>query len=294
MGDIQLRHLRSFVELAGELHFGRAAEALGIAQPALSGHIQKLEAGLGTRLFHRTSRSVELTPAGTVLHERATRILRQTARDLLEVRSVGQGQSGVLHIGFASSTLPLGLAEQIQTYRHNYPNVRVRLHEGFTSHLMDILLQGEIDAAFVRDPDPLPGVLTQPITSEPFNAILSVNHPLAKAETLTGQDIGDEAFIYYPESAGILAYGLNLSPVTEAGKHPHIIQEASHWATIMHLVGVGLGVTIAPLSATFTAPSTVRAIPLTGTAARSTVHIAWRQHDDRPIVQNFLHLPSSF
>jgi DNA-binding transcriptional LysR family regulator len=288
-GDIQLRHLRSFVELAAELHFGRAAEILGIAQPALSGHIRKLEADLGTRLFDRTSRSVELTPAGIVLRERASRILRQTARDLSEVRSVGRGESGVLHVGFASSTLPLGLADQIQQYRQSYPHVRVRLHEGFTSQLMGILAKGEIDAAVVRDPDPVAGVTTEPIATEPFSVVLPRQHPLAHAETLTGQDIGDEPFVFYPESAGMLAHRVNLSPVTEAGKHANIIQEASHWATIMHLVGVGLGVTIAPLSATYTAPATVRAIPLTDTSARSTIHIAWREREERPIVKNFLH-----
>ena len=292
-GDIQLRHLRSFVQLAAELHFGRASEILGIAQPALSGQIRKLEADLGTRLFHRTSRSVGLTPAGIVLHERARRILEQTARDLAEVRSVGRGERGVLHIGFASSTLPLGLADQIQKYRNNYPNVRVRLHEGYTSQLMGILAKGEIDAAFVRDPDPVPGVITEPVATEPFRVILPLGHPLAHAETLTGSDIGDEPFIFYPESAGTLAYRLNLSPVVEAGKHPNIIQEASHWATIMHLVGAGLGITIAPLSATYTAPATVRAIPLTGTSARSTVHMAWREEEERPLVNNFLHLPES-
>jgi DNA-binding transcriptional LysR family regulator len=287
--DVQLRHLRSFVELAAELHFGRAAEILGIAQPALSGQIRKLESDLGTRLFDRTSRSVELTPAGIVLNERATRILRQTARDLSEVRMVGRGESGVLHLGFASSTLPLGFADQIRKYRHSYPEVRVRLHEGYTSQLIGILAKGEIDAALVRDPDPAPGVTTEPVASEPFSVILPLRHPLAHAESLTGRDIGDEPFILYPESAGILAHRLNLSPVTEAGKHANIIQEASHWSTIMHLVGVGLGITIAPLSATYTAPATVRAIPLTKTSARSTIHIAWREHEERPIVKNFLH-----
>jgi DNA-binding transcriptional LysR family regulator len=233
---------------------------------------------------------VELTPAGIVLHERATRILQQTARDLSEVRSVGRGESGVLHLGFASSTLPLGFADQIRKYRDSYPNVSVRLHEGYTSKLMGILAMGEIDAALVRDPDPVSGMTTEPIATEAFSVILPLHHPLAHAETLTGRDVGDEPFILYPESAGILAHRLNLSPVTEIGKHANIIQEASHWTTIMHLVGAGLGITIAPLSATDTAPATVRVIPLSNTSARSTIHLAWREHEERPIVTNFLHL----
>ncbi len=215
-------------------------------------------------------------------------MLQQTTRDLSEVRSVGRGQSGVLHVGFASSTLPLGLADQLQKYRQNYPNARVHLHEGFTSHLMGIVTAGEIDIAFVRDPDPSSGVITHAITTEPFRVILPLEHRLANAQTLTGRDISDEPFIFYPESAGTLAYGLNLSPVTETGKPADVIQQASHWATIMHLVGVGLGITIAPLSATYTAPPTVRVIPLTNTSARSTVYVAWREHEERPIVQNFL------
>jgi DNA-binding transcriptional LysR family regulator len=203
---------------------------------------------------------------------------------------VGRGEGGVLHLGFASSTLPLGFADQILKYRHSYPNVTLQLHEGYTSKLMGILAQGEIDAALVRDPDPVPGVSTERIATEPFSVVLPLNHPLAHAETLTGRDVGDEPFILYPESASVLAHSLNLSPVREAGKNANVIQEASHWTTIMHLVGAGLGITIAPFSATYTAPATVRAIPLTRTSARSAIHIAWREHEERPIVKNFLHL----
>src|SRR5690242_14713125 len=107
MDGVELRHLRYFLAVAEELHFGRAAARLHIAQPALTQQIRRLETLLGARLFDRTSRTVALTPAGVVLRERAEALLGHAQRDLAEVSRIGQGGQGTLYLGFVPSVLPL-------------------------------------------------------------------------------------------------------------------------------------------------------------------------------------------
>jgi DNA-binding transcriptional LysR family regulator len=152
--DIELRHLRYFVAVAEELHFGRAAQRLHLAQPPLSQQIRKLEEILGYRLFERTSRSVSLTAAGAVFLERAQRTLRNIQRDIEETRSVGRGEVGSLHIGFVGSAMLATLPAIFRAYREAYPSVTLHLHESFTSKVIDGLQNGTLDAGLLRDGDP--------------------------------------------------------------------------------------------------------------------------------------------
>src|SRR6202166_2979949 len=142
--DIELRHLRYFVAVAEELHFGRAAERLHLAQPPLSQQIRKLEELLGYPLFIRTSRSVSLTTAGEALLERARRTLRNVQRDIDEIRSVGGGEVGSLNVGFIGSAMLTTLPQIFRTYREVYPRVHLRLSESFTSLVMDGLQNGTL------------------------------------------------------------------------------------------------------------------------------------------------------
>ncbi|MEU8899843.1 LysR substrate-binding domain-containing protein [Nocardia sp. NPDC048505] len=287
---VELRHLRYFLAVADELHFGRAAARLHIAQPALTQQIQRLETLLGTRLLDRTSRSVALTPAGAVLRERATSVLGHAARDLQEVARVGQGGQGRLHLGFVPSVLPLEPLRGVRLFRERYPLVEVDLVEGYTSRMMEQLSHGALDTAFVRDPDELPGIVTTPMITEPFVAVLPADHPQAGRSTLTGAEIAEHPLVFFPRAAGALAHDKNLAPLLEAGRRPRVVQEGNTWTTVLYLVAEGLGVTIAPRSATFTAPATVRIIPLSGTAADTTIYVAHRRDDDRPLIRNFLEL----
>lgn len=291
--DVELRHLRSFLAVAAELHFGRAAEELGMAQPALSQQIQRLEAAVGTPLLTRTSRRVALTPAGVALRERSGPLLRQAARDLDEVRRVGRGEGGRIDVGFVSSVLSLGHegpVERVQRFRRRRPDVQVELHEGFTDDLLDRVGRGEIDVAAVRDPEERPELETRQILSEPYVAVVSQRHRLARATEVAGADLAGEAFVFFPAAAGALAHERNLAAVTAAGRRPDVVQEASTWATILHLVGSGLGVTVAPSSATRPAPSTVRVLALTGAGSEvcSTVSLVVRRDRPRPLLADFL------
>ncbi|APA96002.1 LysR family transcriptional regulator [Nocardia seriolae] len=287
---VELRHLRYFLAVADELHFGRAAARLHIAQPALTQQIQRLETLLGTRLFDRTSRTVTLTPAGTVLRERAAALLGHAERDLAEVTRIGQGSQGTLHLGFVPSVLPLEPLRGVREFRARFPLVDVDLVEGFTSHLMERLATGTLDMAIVRDPDDQPGTVTVPLMTEPFMAIVPADHPLAERSSITGAELADNPLVFFPRAAGALAYEKNLSPLLESGRRPRVVQEATNWTIILYLVAAGLGVTIAPRSATFTAPASARILPLSGTDADTTIYLATRENEDRPLVHNLLEL----
>lgn len=286
--DLDLRQLRYFLEVADRLHFSRAATALGIAQPALSQQIQRLESTLETQLLTRTSRAVTLTPAGLVLRERSRSLLRQAALDIAEVRRVGDGEQGNLTIGLVTSALSLGPFDQVREFRECYPLVNVQIRQGFTAALTEMMSRGEVDVAFVRDPEETASVHVVHSLIEPFLAIVPKDHPLAGEPFLTGAQLRHEPFIMFPAIAGTRALDLNLRPVLESGSTPRIVQEASTWSAIIHLVGAGLGVTIAPTSAAIGAPDTVRVIELRGTEARSTLAIIVRADEDRAIVRNFL------
>lgn len=286
--EVDLRQLRAFLAVADELHFGRAAERLRIAQPALSQQIRRTERDLGVDLFVRTSRSVALTAAGRVLQGRARSLLDQAARDVDEVVRVGRGEAGRLDVGFVVSALPLGPIERVQAFRQRYPLVRVELTEGYSSSLLARIVRGELDLAVLRDPDPDPAVRFLPFRRERFVAAVPHGHRLAERASIRGTELVDDPFVFFPAVAGAVATERNLAPVVADGRRPEVVQEATTWATVLHLVGAGLGVTVAPESATLAAPGTVVLLPLEDDRARSELVWAVRADDDREILRNFI------
>jgi len=285
--DIELRHLRYFVAVAEELHFGRAALRLNLAQPPLSQQIRKLEELLGYSLFTRTSRSVSLTHAGEALLQRARRTLRNVQRDIDETRSIAHGDVGSLHVGFVGSAMLTMLPGIFRSYREAYPRVKLHLHESFTSLVIEGLENGTLDAGILRDGDPVEGLHVTTILSEPFVAVLPATHPSAKQKSISIAVLRDEPFVYYPRSAGARAYEKALTLCEEHGFRPQIVQEASHWLSILRLIGAGLGVSIAPACVRRIASEEVVCLPLRGAKAVSNVELAWLAGDARPIVERF-------
>jgi DNA-binding transcriptional LysR family regulator len=284
--DLELRHLRYFVAVAEELHFGRAAIRLHMAQPPLSQQIRRLEAIVGSPLLERTSRSVALTPAGEALLGRARRLLAEARESVDEAARIGRGEEGTLDVGFVSSAITLGVPERIQAFRERFPAVHTRLHEGQTARTIARLLRGEVDLGIVRDAEPGTDLTSATLATEGFVAVLPLGHPQAGARRLDAGTLRDEPFVLYPRSAGELAHRRNLQPCADAGYEPRIVQEATNWVTVFHLVSAGVGVTIAPASAAGIRPATVVSVPL-ASAARSDVQLVTRAGDDRAVVRNF-------
>jgi DNA-binding transcriptional LysR family regulator len=166
--NIELRHLRYFVTLAEELHFGRAAARLGIAQPPLSQQIQRLELVLGTRLFERTSRKVQLTDAGQALLVEARRVLMAAETAVEAARRAGRGESGELRVAFAATVMFLDLPRIIREFRSRFPAVHLDLREMPTGPQLTALRQGDIDIGFVREPREDPALEIVTVMREPL------------------------------------------------------------------------------------------------------------------------------
>lgn len=285
--DIELRHLRYFVAVAEELHFGRAALRLHLSQPPLSQQIRKLEEMLGSPLLVRTSRSVRLTAAGEAFLERAQRTLRNLERAIEETRGIGRGEAGVLNIGFVGSGMLTTLPGIFRTYRKAYPRVRLHLHESFTAQVLTGLENGTLDAGILRDGDPTEGLDVTTIFTEPFVAVLPASHKRAKQKSISAGSLRDEPFVHYSRSAGRRAFEKPLSICDAHGFRPHIVQEASNWLTILRLIGAGLGVSIAPACVARIASPEVVCLPLEGAKVVSQLEFACVLGESRPIVERF-------
>ncbi len=285
--EVELRHLRSFAAVAEYLHFGRAAASLHLAQPALSQQIRRLEELVGYKLLQRTSRSVALTPAGEALLPRARRSLRGLTSDLAEVRSIGRGEQGSLHVGFIGSGMLTKLPGMLQRYRTRYPQVQLQLYESFTAQVLAGLLDESLDAGLLRDSDSTNGIDREPLWTEPYIAVVSSTHPFAKRKFIRPALLRNDSFVFYARSAGATAYDKPLSLCAVDGFRPRVVQEASHWLTILQLVAVGFGVSIAPACVRSIAGPGVACLSLAAVRERSIVELAFRHNEQRPIVQQF-------
>ena len=295
--EIELRHLRYFVAVAEELHFGRAARRLNLAQPPLSQQIRKLEEIVGHQLFLRTSRAVKLTSAGEALLDRARHTLRRIGDDLEEVRSVGRGEVGFLKVGFIGSAMLTRLPGILGGYRRRFPNVNLQLHEFHTSGVIRAILDGALDIGFLRDSGPVDGLHLIPLFSEPFIAVVPRRHPLAKRKTLTGAELRNEAFVLFTPLASQRAYDKTAAICEAHGFRPRVVQEAPQWLTILRLVGAGLGVTIAPACVEKIATENVACKKITfagqSRSYASDIELAYRSGETRSIVRTFSQMAAS-
>jgi DNA-binding transcriptional LysR family regulator len=244
--EIDLRHLRYFLAVAETLHFSKAAQLLGIAQPPLSQQIKRLEQLLGHRLFDRTTRGVKLTLAGQLLAERARSTIEKVQDDLAQVRRLGRGEEGTLTVGFSGSVMFTELPAAIGTYRRRYPKVELRLRESNTSAQISALLMGTLDLAFLRDGDATEGIEINTLFEERYVAVLPVGHALAGKRSLHVRDLRNEPFILFARRMGPLAFDRTIACCEQNGFRPNIVQDAPQWPTLVRLVAAGLGVSLAP------------------------------------------------
>ncbi|WP_413759740.1 LysR family transcriptional regulator [Streptomyces sp. MMBL 11-3] len=283
---IELRHLRYFLAVAEELHFGRAAQRLNIAQPALSQQIRQLEKIVGVELFRRTSRSVRLTDAGATFRPRARDLLGRLAADLDEAGRVGRGEAGRLDVAFITSATTI-VSERLRAFSRRRPDVQIKLHDGFTVDVLAALERGTADVGIVRDAEERDGIDLSPLRTERFVAVVPAEHPAARGDRVEAAALAADPLILFPRTAGPQAFDVNTQPLRDAGIDVQAAQECSNWHTIVMFVASGLGVTIAPYSVTTLLPAGARRLELDGPPAVSRILMATRRGDNRPLVQAF-------
>jgi DNA-binding transcriptional LysR family regulator len=270
ISEIELSHLRYFLVLAEELHFGRAAGRLHIAQPPLTRHIHLLEDRLGCVLFERTTRRTRLSAAGMALVPRARAIVAEAERTFAAVERVARGEAGELTVATAPSLMLGALPGVIRGYRKRYPGVRFRLLEMASSAILDAVRAGTADLGFVRGLDKDPEMETLLQWAEPMVAVVGRDHRLAKAGGAELRDLRAEPFVFFARQLGPYFYDEVMGYCRKAGFVPEVREEARQWSSVVSLVAAGLGVSVAPAPVAGLMPRAVRYLPLAGvrTSAR--------------------------
>ncbi|MDL4912488.1 MAG: LysR family transcriptional regulator [Enterobacterales bacterium endosymbiont of Blomia tropicalis] len=274
--NIELRHLRYFVAVAEELHFGRAAQRLNISQPPLSQQIIQLEAETGAQLFNRTNRSVQLTAAGQQLLQDARVILLQVEQAAARAARLHRGEEGELRIGFTSSAPFTGvLSDALYQFRQRWPSVHIQMQEINTRQQLAPLHDGRLDLGIMRN-TPLPADLRhQLLLSEPLYAVVHWAHPLADAEKISVRDLAAEPFVFFDPLGGTALYSEILALLHRYQIKPYITQEVGEAMTILGLVATGLGVSILPASFRRARLADVIWLPLEESDALSELWLVW-------------------
>lgn len=285
---MELRHLRYFVIVAEELHFGRAAERLHMTQQPLSQQIYQLEVELGVSLFHRTKRRIQLTNAGKVFFEESRQLLLQADRAIEKARQAARGEIGRLSIGFSGFATYSVLPKVLQTFRQRFPKVELNLEEMSTSVQIQALQEKQIHLGLMIPPVNDKSLVVELLLQEPLVVVLPKTHSLAKESDLVLSALANEPFILVPRHLEPGYYDLCISLFQQAGFSPKVVQKASQKQTILGLVSAGMGVSLAPASICNISRAGVVYTNLSAPASKVNLAAVWQQDETSSVLQAFL------
>jgi DNA-binding transcriptional LysR family regulator len=286
---VELRHLRSFVAVAEERHFGRAAERLHMAQPPLSQQIRRLEAQLGVTLLHRTTRSVELAPAGEILLVRAREILAAVDRATEDTLRAARGEFGRLAVGFTGSATYALLPQVAAALRGALPGVVLDLRgELLTPAQVEGLLAGTLDLGLLRPPVRERELAVEVVRRERLVAVLPQTHRLAGEDTVPLEELAAEPFVVYPSHFRSVVHDAVEETCEAHGFLPRVALEVSETATLVSFVAAGLGVSLVPESVRHMTVHGAVYRPLAREAAGVELAVAWRRADASPVLERAL------
>lgn len=286
---MELRHLRYFVAVAEECHFGRAAERLHMAQPPLSQQIRQLEAELGVTLLTRSTRKVELTPAGAGYLERARQILAAVEHAGDEATRTAAGEVGRLAIGFTGSATYELLPTLARILDEELPDLQLDLRgELLTPMQVAALREHTLDIGFLRPPVRDPGLDVRVLRKEPLIAVLPAAHPLAAKTSVRLAELAHDRFITYPSQHRSVVYEAVLDACEHAGFIPTRTLEVTETSTLVVFVAAGVGVALVPASVQHLRVTGAVYLPLAGTTQEVELAVAIRADDESPQVGRVL------
>ena len=293
---MDVRQLRHFATVAETLHFGRAAERLGMTQPPLSQSIQALERELGAPLFARTKRSVALTPFGAawLVHVRAALDGVKALPDI--ARRLRDGEAGRLELSFVSTADYSILPALVRRYASLYPDVEIALSEATSDVQIAALLNGEGHAGIIIPPvhETLPGALVyRRLVSEPLIAAvpeswLAEKRLSLRGGTLPAADVIASPLVIFPKRSAPAFHELVMDYYVSRGGQARIVQEAIQMQTIISLVSAGMGIALVPASLRHLARTGVRYVDLPEGAPSLETGITWRRDETAPTLARFL------
>ncbi|MDP4609188.1 MAG: LysR family transcriptional regulator [Burkholderiaceae bacterium] len=321
---MEFRHLRYFVVLAEELHFGRAAKRLAISQPPLSLNIQQLEASVGARLFERDSRSVQLTAAGHAFLGKAIALLAQAEQAARDARDVAQGLAGSLRVGFVGSMLQMELPQRLQAFQSAHAQLSVSLLEASSTEQLEALRQDRIDLGFVHTTHVPAGLDSRLIASQPFVLCLPAGHALAlgvaqhealdrtsgtrpakfaSPARITGstagiaavapialRQVGHTALVSVARAVSPDYFDAITQVCAQAGWEPVARHELRHWLSVVSLVAQGQGIAVVPQALQRAGVPGVVFAPLADELPVNRTYCVWRSQRAHQALNAFLHM----
>jgi DNA-binding transcriptional LysR family regulator len=289
VGGMELRHLKYFVAVAEELHFGRAAQRVGIAQPPFSRQIKTLEEEIGAPLLWRSKRHVELTAAGKVFLLDARNLLALADRAADTARRAARGEIGQLSVGFVTSALYGQFTSVFRLMRARHPEVALRLQDMTSEEQVQAMQEHKLDVGLVRPPVPGADALSfQTVFREPFVVALPQKHKLARQKVIALKDLARESFLMVPRSLGPAFYDQIIQCCAQAGFAPKVALETSSTHTIVSLIAGGMGLSLVPHSLQSLRRTGVVYRPLKPPVPTTELAVVWRREDSSPALRLFL------
>ncbi len=287
---MDLRHLRYFVTVADELHFGRAAARLHMAQPPLSQQIKRLERELGLQLFERTRRKVELTLAGEILLAEARRAVTQADRVLDLARDVRTGEAGRVRIGFVGSALYGPLPALLQALRRQAPEITLSILEMETGPQLTGLVDDRLDLGFMRPPESVSPLAVRVLLSEELIAVLPQQHPHPGGEPVPLTALAAEPFVLFTASHGQGYWNVVMRACASAGFVPQVVYEAEHVHTMVGIVASGMGVSLVPASMRRLSLDGLRYANIEGDAPLLPLALCWDPRRSFPALERVIEI----
>jgi DNA-binding transcriptional LysR family regulator len=288
---MELRQLRYFVAVGEEQHYGRAAQRLRVAQPALSRQIQDLEQEVGFKLFERLPRGVRLGAAGKLFLEDARRILREVNEAAARAARVARGQSGTLRVGFTENASWRGVVpESFRRFRELQPDAELQLQPSPSLVQLEAIRSGRLDAGFIFNMPKADLELDRlPVAMQRIELAAPTGHPLTKLKELRLRDLTDVPFVWFPRRESPALYDRLMQACFRGGlKSPRIVQEGLDEATILSLVATGLGVGWVLGTARWRRPKSVVIMSVIDLNVPLPLALAWRKDNKSPLLASFV------
>ena len=281
------KQLRCFVTVGEDLHFGHAAKRLNMTQPPLSRQIQMLEYALDVQLLSRTSRSVQLTPAGRAFLADARRILALCESAAIAAQRIDRGEAGLVKLGFTAASSYAFLPKLLACVSSELKDVEVVLSEMVTIRQIEALAENRLDLGLVRPPVEVPGMSTARVASEPLVLALPGSHRFAKGPRRYIRDLEGENFITFSPVEGRYFYELIQGVLKQANVSVRPVQWVSQVHSILALVRAGVGISIVPESAKNLHFDGVTIRSLAHSTATAELHLAWSTDNNNPVLAPF-------
>ena len=287
---MELRHLRYFVAVAEELHFGRAAARLGIVQSALSQQIQQLERDLGVALLARTKRAVARTEPGRLFLREARQMLEQAAGAAEVARRAAAGAVGWLRVGYVGAAMWSSFPAAVRSFRRRYPEVVVKLIEGAPQRQYAALRAGRLDVAVGPPPPPNAGLSAAVFHRSALAVAVPEGNPLAELDAIRLEQLADAPWVVIPQRARSPYWEYVLRVCASAGFIPRVAEEANALHSVVGLVGTGAGVALVPAAAGEAPVRGAVIRPLADVDLQVSLAAVWVAQGASPTVETFVAL----